>query len=105
MNTIESKRISIREMAEADLKFVNSTRNILSTREWLENSGEISYEETLSWFRSKKPKWYIVSANSEPVGYLRTSDNTGKSMCIGCDIHPDHRRKGYAREAYQNFMS
>ena len=39
------------------------------------------------------------NSNNENVGYLRTSGDE-----IGCDIHPKHRRKGYARLAYNEYL-
>ena len=93
--------VEINPMVEKDLPFVNETRNIESTRRWLENDSIISLEDTVKWFREKKPHWYIISSNFVNVGYLRTSDDTGKSICIGCDIHPDFRRRGYATKAYR----
>ena len=34
-----------------------------------------------------------------PVGYIRTNGSD-----IGCDIHPNHRKKGYAKMAYLKIM-
>ena len=58
----------------------------------------------MAWFDRSAPRWYIIYLNEDRVGYIRTSDDTGKSLCIGCDIHPDHRRKGIAFRAYKLFM-
>ena len=92
-------------MKKEDLHFVNSTRNIPSTRLWLENNKEISIEETATWFLEKNPKWFIILLGGQKVGYFRTSDDTGKSVCIGCDIHPDFRRRGIAKRAYRLFIN
>lgn len=99
-----NNNIEIRPMSEDDLLFVNSTRNILSTRKFLENNKEISIEDTILWFNTKKPTWYIILYNTKKVGYIRTSDDTKKSICIGCDIHPDYRRKGIAEKSYLMFL-
>jgi ribosomal protein S18 acetylase RimI-like enzyme len=99
-----NNNIEIRPMSEDDLLFVNSTRNFLSTRKFLENNKEISIEDTILWFNTQKPMWYIILYNTIKVGYIRTSDDTKKSICIGCDIHPDYRRKGIAEKSYLMFL-
>lgn len=99
-----NNNIEIRPMSEDDLLFVNSTRNFLSTRKFLENNKEISIEDTILWFNTQKPTWYIILYNTIKVGYIRTSDDTKKSICIGCDIHPDYRRKGIAEKSYLMFL-
>mgnify|MGYP001285817022 CR=1 FL=1 len=97
--------LEIRKMIFDDLVFVNNVRNSKLTRHMLEDSREISLEETERWFLSKNPEWFVIESNDQPVGYIRTSDNTGKSICIGCDIDPDQRRKGFAKKAYEKFIS
>lgn len=97
-------KIHLKPMTKNDLNFVNTTRNLFSTRKWLENNNEISLEDTVAWFERDTPRWYIIYLNEDRVGYIRTSDDTGKSLCIGCDIHPDYRRKGIAFRAYKLFM-
>lgn len=94
----------LRDMEKEDLKFVNEIRNHNSTRFKLKNPELISLEATLEWFDNKKPAWKIIEVNKEKVGYLRTSADSGESICIGCDIHPEKRRKGFAEKAYVSFM-
>jgi predicted GNAT family acetyltransferase len=98
--------ISLVDMTKSDLVFVNSIRNLENTRSQLENQQVISIEDTILWFEEKKPKWKIIKNESdERIGYVRTSKDTGISICIGCDIHPEYRRKGYATEAYKNLIN
>ena len=47
-----------------------------------------------------KPKWLSIFKKDKLVGYIRTSHDTGESLCIGCDVHPDMRGKGIATQAY-----
>lgn len=96
--------MKIKNMKKSDLIFVNEVRNDYSTRKNLKNSKKISLESTIEWFETKKPKWKIIEVNNEKVGYLRTSSDTGESICIGCDIAPQHRRKGYAKLAYEKYL-
>jgi ribosomal protein S18 acetylase RimI-like enzyme len=88
-----------------DLVFVNNLRNHESTRHRLKNPNLISMEETYKWFEDSKPQWYIMLIDDQKVGYIRTSSDSGETICIGCDVHPDYRRKGYAKSAYLQFMN
>lgn len=91
-------------MKEKDLIFMNSIRNSDQTRFFLEDPRVFTLEETQAWFESKEPEWFIIEVEDQKVGYFRTSENTKKSICIGCDIDPGHRRKGYAKKAYNEFI-
>jgi ribosomal protein S18 acetylase RimI-like enzyme len=51
------------------------------------------------WFLVRKPKWYIIEIDGNSVGYIRTNGDE-----VGIDIHPNFRRKGYAREAYKLYL-
>ena len=93
--------MKLRQMERDDLEFVNNTRNHITTRLHLENNNEITLVDTVHWFNTVKPVWYIIEVNNDKVGYLRTSSDSGDTICIGCDIHPKHRRKGYASKAYK----
>ncbi len=101
---ITKDEIVLSKMTEKDLCFVNTTRNIPSTRLWLENNSEITLKETQEWFLISSPKWFIINHENQKVGYIRTSHDTGRSICVGCDIHPDFRRKGYAKKTYDIFL-
>lgn len=100
----EKNLISLIPVEFCDLKFINDIRNDESTRKNLNNMNEISLADTQRWFEREKPSWFIIEVNSTRVGYLRTSLDTGESICIGCDIHPEHRRMGYAYSAYKVFL-
>jgi len=98
------KNLVLRDMSEEDIEFVHFVRNHDMTRSFLKRSEEISFEETSLWFREKKPNWLIIESESKKVGYLRTSCDSGESICIGCDIHPSYRRMGYAESAYEQLI-
>jgi len=105
MQSTTTNKLTLTKMQKEDLPFVNSTRNLDSTKLWLENNKTIDLESTCKWFENSNPNWYIIKVGSEKVGYVRTSDDTGKSLCIGCDIHPLHRRKGYAESCYKTLIN
>lgn len=86
---------------EDDLEFLLEVRNDESTRNQLKNNTIYSLEECIDWFHKLDSFWWtILKADTlERVGYFRIKGNV-----IGCDIHPNHRRKGYARAAYEKYL-
>ena len=78
------------------LNFLLEIRNEHSTRNNLENNSIFTLNDCETWFQTLKSPWYIITSNDISVGYIRTNGDE-----IGCDIHPNHRRNGYAREAYK----
>lgn len=100
-----STDVSLRKMTREDLHVVNYIRNHDETRKFLRNSEKITLESTIEWFEKNNPDWLVILDSEEIIGYIRTSQDTGESVCIGCDIHPEKRRKGYARSAYKKCIS
>lgn len=86
-------------LSEDYLKFLLEVRNHESTRKYLENDSIFTIEQCKKWFSTLESPWYIIIDDDTPVGYIRTNGAE-----IGCDIHPNHRRKGYAKLAYQKIM-
>tara|TARA_R110000803_G_scaffold68691_1_gene130719 strand:+ start:10 stop:426 length:417 start_codon:yes stop_codon:yes gene_type:complete len=91
--------IKLRLLTENDLPFLLEVRNDESTRVNLENNSIFTLEQCQGWFDSLTSPWYIIKVNRQKVGYIRTSEDE-----IGCDIHPNFRRKGYARIAYEIYL-
>ena len=92
--------ITIRLMTKQDLPFLLEVRNHETTRVNLENNSIFSLEECEKWFETLKSPWYIIENDkNESVGYLRTNGDE-----IGCDIYPDFRRMGYAKNAYEQYL-
>lgn len=89
----------LRRLQISDLPFLLGVRNDNSTRQYLENDSIFSLEESQNWYLTSKPEWYIIEVDNEPVGYIRTNNDE-----VGVDIHPTHRRKGYAKRAYQLYL-
>ena len=87
------------ELNETHLEFLLEVRNHESTRQFLENDSIFDIEQCVEWFSTLKSPWYIIMIDNIPVGYIRTNGSD-----IGCDIHPNHRKKGYAKMAYLKIM-
>lgn len=89
----------LRKLIIEDLNFLLEVRNDESTRCFLENDSIFDYDECKSWFESNSPLWFIIEVDEEPVGYIRTNGDE-----VGCDIHPNFRKRGYARQAYKLYL-
>ena len=91
--------IELRQLRIDDLEFLLEVRNDDSTRVNLENDKIFNIDDCTKWFLTTNPLWYVILNNGDKVGYLRTDGDE-----VGCDIHPKHRRKGYARLAYNEYL-
>ena len=89
----------LRKLEERDLPFLLEVRNDETTRVNLENDSIFTLAQCEEWFLVSKPKWYIIEVDNVRVGYIRTNGDE-----VGIDIHPDYRRKGYARDAYKLYL-
>lgn len=91
--------MNLRELSVSDLSFLLEIRNDETIRVNLENDSIFTLAQCEEWFLSKKPIWYIIEIDGNSVGYIRTNGDE-----IGIDIHPNHRRNGYARKAYKLYL-
>jgi len=92
--------VNLRLLTKEDLPFLLEVRNDDSTRYNLENNSIFTLEQCQIWFANLTSPWYIIiNKNLKAVGYLRTSGDE-----VGCDIHPLHRKQGYAKAAYQEYL-
>ena len=91
--------VELKPLSQSDLLFLLEVRNDDSTRNNLEDNSIFTYPECRTWFDYTQPKWFIIKVNRFSVGYIRTNGNE-----VGCDIHPDFRRRGYARMAYELYL-
>ena len=89
----------IRELNELDLSFLLEVRNHESTRENLENNSIFSIEQCTKWFKTLNSPWFIIEVDNIPVGYIRIDNEY-----IGIDIHMDFRKKGYAKQAFKEYL-
>ena len=92
--------VTLKKLTENDLEFLLEVRNNNSTRVNLENDNIFNLSECQEWFKKNKPNWFIIlNSDNDKVGYLRTNGDE-----VGCDIHPNFRRNGFARKAYQEYL-
>ena len=91
--------VDLRPLTENDLPFLLEVRNDKSTRQFLENDSMFTLKESLKWFRDNQPKWFVIKMDTTSVGYIRTNGDE-----VGCDIHPNFRKKGYAKMAYKLYL-
>lgn len=92
--------IRLRLLEESDLEFLLEIRNDISTRQYLENQSEFTLKECRDWYSELNWPWYIIeNETGERVGYIRTNGDE-----VGCDIHMNYRRRGYARHAYLEYL-
>jgi GNAT superfamily N-acetyltransferase len=89
----------LRKLTSMDLDFLLEVRNDDTTRVNLENDSVFTLDECVKWFFTKNPLWYIIEVDGVSVGYNRTNVSE-----VGIYIHPNYRRKGYAREAYKLYL-
>jgi ribosomal protein S18 acetylase RimI-like enzyme len=91
--------MKLRPLTKEDLPFLLEIRNNESTRKYLEDDSVFNLEQCIKWFNDTQPKWFIIEINNNRIGYFRTKGDE-----VGCDIHPNFRRKGYARMAYEEYL-
>lgn len=101
MQIADGELITLRDMEFEDLPFFLGVRN--ACREFLHDNAKFSLRECIEWWDTYNPMFYIMEHDGTPVGYVRISswDAENKHVHMGADIHPDHRRLGYAQEAYR----
>ncbi len=91
--------MEFRKLSKLDLDFLLEIRNHESTRKNLENDSIFTLEQCQNWYKTLSSPWLIILKDGIRVGYIRTSGG-----CVGIDIHMDHRKKGYAKQAYKEYL-
>lgn len=97
--------MKFRKIHKNDLKFVNTVRNEYAS-EYLHDSRTFSLDDTISWFETYKPDFYIIELNEQPIGYFRLSNHSvqNKNIYIGADISIEYKGRGYGKAAYMLFI-
>ena len=93
--------IRLHPLEKKHLEWLLKIRNHESTRSQLKNDTIFTLEECEKWFETLESPWYVImDEDLYWVGYVRTNGDE-----VGCDIHPDYRRRGYARQAYKELRT
>ncbi len=115
MDTSQGNRVGrlvIRVMERQDVDSARRLHNDDSTLLRLTNVEHVSETQQEAWFQavssSKKSKRYTIldSGSGEFIGIFRVDmlDLVNRSVCVGLDIAPNMRGKGYAKEIYRYFL-
>jgi GNAT superfamily N-acetyltransferase len=92
--------VTLKDITVNDLTDLLHIRSHKSTRDMLEDNSIFHLSECEDWFNKTKPQWKMISYNdNQNIGYIRIKDDT-----VGIDIHPDFRRQGIARQAYEQIL-
>ena len=94
--------LGIRTMTVDDVPFFNEVRNL--SLDYLHNPLQFSVQDSLQWFTSTSPRFFVLEVDGTATGYFRTSNWTPTSAYVGLDIHPRARGLGHARPAYALFL-
>lgn len=97
--------MQFRKINKNDLKFVNTVRNEYAS-EYLHDSRTFSLDDTISWFETYNPDFYIIELNEQSIGYFRLSNHSveNKNIYIGADISIEYKGRGYGKAAYIEFI-
>lgn len=97
--------VNLRKAEITDGSFILEIRNDPTTINCLHDNRIFDLNNFKFWFKSNKPQWYIITNEKNiDVGYVRTKLLDRHNLQIGADIHPSHRRKGYATKAYKKIF-
>jgi len=97
--------IYFRCLEESDLEFLNEVRNHCA-KEYLHDSRTFSLSDTLNWFKTTNPNYYIILNEGKKIGYFRLSNYSqlNQNIYIGADLHPKFWGEKLAYPSYQKFI-
>jgi RimJ/RimL family protein N-acetyltransferase len=97
--------ISFRRLEEIDLEFLNEVRNHCAG-EYLHDSRTFSLSDTLNWFKTIHPNYYIILNEGKKIGYFRLSNysQSNQNIYIGADLHPKFWGEKLAYPSYKKFI-
>jgi RimJ/RimL family protein N-acetyltransferase len=90
---------------KTDLSFLNEVRNEYSV-EFLHDSRRFTIEETIVWYKTINPDYWVIWENDERVGYFRITNysEANHNLYIGADIHKKYLGKGLGYLSYKLFI-
>jgi RimJ/RimL family protein N-acetyltransferase len=99
--------ILLKPLDEEHLEWARLLHNDPSVLDMLTDPHVVSPEEQLRWFdklqNSSSSRRLVAFVANSPVGVVRLDqiDYHNKSICVGLDIHREHRGLGYAKKIYK----
>lgn len=102
---IELLKFNFRLLEEKDLKFLNEVRNSYAA-EYLHDSRIFTLEQTLEWFKTTSPNYFIIEGLDRNLGYFRITNYSkeNKNLYIGADLHPLFSHRGLGYKIYKEFL-
>lgn len=105
-------RLAIRIMECADIEEARLLHNDDETLARLTDVLHVSQPQQDAWFQSvstsRSSRRYVARLREDKsfVGVFRVDriDMQNRSCLVGCDIHPSHRRRGYAEEIFSYML-
>lgn len=103
--------IRFRQLSADDLEWARLLHNDPEVLGMVTDPHIVTQEEQLAWFdrlsKSPSSRRLVSIINEERVGIVRLDniDIYNRSVCIGMDIHKDHRGKGFAKPLYKDLVS
>jgi diamine N-acetyltransferase len=97
--------IEIKKILESDLEFLNQVRNTYANL-YLHDSRIFTLEETLNWFNTYSPNYYIIFLHNTRIGYFRISNfsEINKNVYVGADLDSKYHGQGLAYKSYLKFI-
>ena len=98
--------VVLEPLDEARLEWARQLHNDPDVLKMLTDPRVVTVEEQQEWFvrlqKSNSSLRWVAEVDGASVGVVRIDqiDRHNKSVCVGLDIHRDHRGKGYARHIY-----
>ncbi|MAO22830.1 MAG: hypothetical protein CMJ25_18935 [Phycisphaerae bacterium] len=93
---------SLRKFQAEDVPFFNKVRN--SCSQYLHDKKKYSLEDSLKWFDSTNPDYFLLLYDDKKAGYFRTK-TVGGEFFVGLDLAEEFRGKKLAVKAYGYFFS
>ena len=91
-------------LKEEDLEWFTIVRN--SSRKFLHDQREFSYDEVCNWFTDSKNNIWVISNLKMRLGYFRFHVDQGTSNAwIGLDLSEECRGIGLAKLLYHQFVN
>ena len=111
--------VGFRPVEERDIEAIRRLRNDETTWMYLTDPSQITAAQQGEWFRSislaKDRRYYTafivkrefpIISEEDFLGIVRCDqiDPLNRSIRVGCDIIPEHRRKGYGTQVYGGIL-